>query len=341
MEIKDYLKEELGKNLKQKELMKKHTWIRIGGPAEFFYYARNLDNLTKAVKIAQKKKIPYVVIGEGSNIIVSGEGFEGLVIKNEASNLIFEKNLAFVESGITLYGLIRKLAESNVGGLEFLAGIPGTLGGAIYGNAGAYGKCIADLVKNITVLDAAGDIKQLKNEDFDFKYRQSILKTRAKIEKDYHNRPVILSACLQIRPNNKESILRVVENYIKIKAKKTPKEPSAGSVFKNLEISDAQAADSQLKVFAIENKVPAGVLIDKAGGKSEKIGGLKVSEVHANFIVNTGRGKAADFVRLAKRVKKKVREKFQINLEEEIEYLGKIDTKKKGLLSKVFKKMRK
>ncbi len=338
MEIKDYLKQNLGKDLKLREPMKKHTWIRIGGPAEFFYYARKLDDLAKAVKIAQKKKIPYIVIGEGSNIVVSDTGFKGLVIKNEASNLIFEKNLAFVESGITLYGLIRKLAESNVGGLEFLAGIPGTLGGAIYGNAGAYGKCLADLVKNITVLDAAGDTKQLKNENFDFKYRESILKARVKISKEYYNRPVILSACLQIRPNNKESILRVVENYIKIKSKKIPKEPSAGCVFKNLEISDAQAVDSQLKVFAVENKVPAGILIDKSSGKSEKIGGLKVSQVHANFIVNTGRGKAADFVRLAKRVKKKVKEKFQINLEEEIEYLGKIDTKKKGLLSKVFKK---
>ncbi len=338
MEIKDYLKEKLGEGLKQKEPMKKHTWIRIGGPAEFFYYARNLDNLIKAVKIAQKKKIPYIVIGEGSNLIVSDVGFKGLVIKNEAAKLIFEKNLAFTESGITLYGLIRKLAESSVGGLEFLAGIPGTLGGAIYGNAGAYGKCMADLVKNITVLDAAGDIKQLKKEDFDFKYRQSILKTRAKIEKDYYNRPVILSACLQIRPNNKESILRIVENYIKIKSKKIPKEPSAGCVFKNLKISDAESVDPQLKVFAVEDKIPAGILIDKSNGKSERIGRLKVSEAHANFIINAGRGKAVDFVRLARRIKKKVREKFHIDLEEEIEYLGKINTKKKGLFSKVFKK---
>lgn len=341
MTNKDYLRQELGKDLKFNEPLKKHTWVRIGGPAEFFYYARDLDDLKKSIKIAQDKRISHIVIGSGSNIVVSDQGFKGLVIKNEAAKLVFERNLAFVESGITLYSLIRKLAESNVGGLEFLAGIPGTLGGAVYGNAGAYGKCMADLVKNITILDVNGDMKQISDQDFNFKYRESILKARAKIDQDYHHRPVILSACLKTRPNNRESILRVVENYIKIKTKKIPTEPSAGCIFKNIVISNTDSIDPQLKIFAIDNKIPAGLLIDKVGAKSVRVGALRVSEKHANFIINNGRGKAVDYLVLADKIRQIVKEKFGLKLEEEIEYVGIIDTQKKGLMFKIFKKKKK
>jgi len=337
-EIKKLLEEKLGKDLVKRESLKKHTYIKIGGPVEYFYTAKNLADLIKIVKLAQENQIPYIVIGSGSNLVVSDSGFAGLVIKNEAAGLIFGKKATFAESGIKLPRLIRKLAEANLGGLEFLAGIPGTLGGAIYGNAGAYGKSLADLVDSITVLDSNGQIKQLTNQDFDFGYRQSILKNRAKIDNSYYNRPVILSARLRINPNNRESILRVVENYLKIRDKKIPIQPSAGCVFKNLEIPEKASIDSKLRIFVVDHKLPAGLLIDKAIGKKVRIGRLEISDKHANFIVNRGRGKAVDFYRLVQIIKQQVKEKFSLDLEEEIEYLGEINTIKKGILDRVFKK---
>jgi len=338
MEIKQILKRELNENLKFNEPMKKHTYLGIGGRAEYFYFANHLDDLVKSVRLAQKLKIPYLVVGNCSNIVVSDQGFEGMIIKNQASKLIFEKNVAFVESGMTLFHLIRKLAEANLGGLEFLAGIPGTLGGAIYGNAGAYGKSMADLVENISILDSDGEIKQFKNKDFGFRYRESILKARAKISSDYYNRPVILSSRLKIMPKERESVLRVVENYLKIRDKKIPTERSAGCVFKNIEITGERMANPQLKLLAIDNKIPAGLLIDKTGLKGKRIGRIKISEKHANFLVNLGRGKAIDYFRLANLIKQKVKEKFEIHLDEEIEYIGDLEVKKRGILERVFKK---
>jgi len=338
LEITKLLERELGKDLIKKESLRKHTYIKIGGPAQYFYTAKNLDNLIYVVKLAQKNQIPYIVIGSGSNLIVADSGFEGLVIKNETAGLIFGQKATFAESGIKLHWLIRKLAEADLGGLEFLAGIPGTLGGAIYGNAGAYGKSMANLVDSITVLDSDGQIKQIANEDFDFSYRGSILKTRAKIDRSYYNQPVIISARLRITPNNKESILRVVENYLKIRDKKIPIEPSAGCVFKNIEILEKTSIDPKLRIFIIDNKLPAGLLIDKAIGKKIRVGKLAISAKHANFIINRGRGKAIDFYHLVQIIKQKVKEKFAIELEEEIEYVGEVDQKRRGILGRVFKK---
>jgi UDP-N-acetylmuramate dehydrogenase len=338
MEIKEILKREFGENLKYHESMKKHTYIGIGGPAEYFFTAYELDKLVQSIKIAQKMKIPYLVIGSGSNIIVSDNGFEGIIIKNESSKLISENNSAFVETGITLFRLIRKLAELNLGGLEFLSGIPGTLGGAIYGNAGAYGKNMSDLVENISVLDSDGEIKQFKNKDFGFRYRESILKARAKISTSYNNRPVILSTRLKINPKEKESVLRVVQNYVKIRGKKNPVGLSAGSTFKNVEINNEKMINPQLKVFANDNIIPTGLLIDRSGLKGLRVGKIQISNKHGNILVNLGNGKAIDYYNLTQIIKEKVKEKYDIKLEEEVEYIGDLHAHKKGIFERVFKK---
>ncbi|HLC38553.1 MAG TPA: UDP-N-acetylmuramate dehydrogenase [Patescibacteria group bacterium] len=336
MEIKSLLKEKLGSKLKFKEPMRKHTTIKIGGPAEYFYHTPDSNELIAAVKFAHEKEIPYLVIGEGSNILVSDAGFEGLIIKNETAKLVFGQNSAFAESGILLLNLIRRLAESNLGGLEFLSGIPGTLGGGIYGNAGAYGKCLADVVESVTILDSDGEIKQIDNKDFGFKYRQSILKSRASLSSNNFKRPVILSARIKIKSQSREGVLRVVDNYLRMRSKKIPLESSAGCVFKNIETAHHQV-DPSMQMVAIEGKIPAALLIDKAGAKKERCGKLIISPKHTNFIINRGGGKARDFVALVKNVQQKIKEKFNLELEEEIEFLGNMEVKKSGLFSKFIK----
>lgn len=318
--------EKLGE-LKRDEKLSKHTTFRIGGPAKHFITIKKLGNLVETVQFALKNNIAYIILGGGSNIIFSDDGFNGIIIKNEASDLVFGKSSAVSEAGIALYQLIRKLAESNLGGLEFLSGIPGTLGGAIYGNAGAYGKSLSDIVENCTILDIDGKVKQYSNKKMEFVYRSSFLKTGFK---NKYRKPVILSSQIKINPSPKEAILRLYSNYIKIRAKKIPKNHSAGSFFKNLEVKKLKDKNNpQLKYLEIEGKIPAGLLIEKSGAKGLKVGKAEVSNIHANFIINKGRARAYDIKILSRQVKEKVAERFQIVLKEEVEFVGPIKEKPK------------
>lgn len=320
---------------KRKETLKRHTTIKIGGPAKYYLVIKETQKLIQAVKFALKNNLAYFVIGEGSNLIFSDAGFNGLVIKNETANLVFEKSSAVSDSGITLFRLIRKLAEFNLGGLEFLSGIPGTLGGAIYGNAGAYGKNISDIIENCTILDIDGEIKQFSNQQMGFGYRTSFLKTGFK---NQFRKPVIISAQIKISPSPKEAILRLVANFHKIRTKKIPQGFSAGCLFKNLEVKNLpNLENSQLKYLITENKIPAGLLIEKAGGKDLKVGKAEVSKLHANFIINKSRAHAFEVKLLAEKIKEAVKSRFDINLESEVEFVGTIQENKK-IWQKLFKR---
>ena len=256
--------------VKRNVLLKNYTTFKIGGPAKYFYIAQNKTELIGATKQAKKIKLPFFVLGGGSNLLVSDEGFNGLVIK----------------FGQPLSSYVSK-------GLEWAVGIPGTVQGAVCGNAGAFKKSMKDVVESVEVFDTeTGKVKIFKNKDCRFSYRNSIFRKKKNL--------IILS----VRIKTKKVNAKKIKQYLDYKKQTQPLNfPSAGSIFKNP------------KGFS------AGELIEKCGLKGEKIGNVKISEKHGNFIVNLGRGKAKDVIKLIKLIKQKVKNKFKVNLEEEIQYL--------------------
>ena len=277
----------------------KYTTFKIGGPAKYFYIAKTKQDLIKAIKAAKELGLPFFVLGGGSNLLVSDKGFDGLVINFQFSISNFLPLKAgfkvVVGAGLPLGKLVSASAEKSLTGLEWAVGIPGTIGGAIRGNAGAFGSSISDIVKEVEVFDVVElRIKNYELSDCEFEYRDSIFKHNSNL--------IILSAEIQLKKGDK----KVIENKIKKNLQQRKKTqplgfPSAGSIFKNP------------KGFS------AGELIEKCGLKGKKINGAQISEIHSNFIVNLGKAKSKDVEKLIKLIKQKVKQKFGIVLEEEIE----------------------
>jgi len=275
--------------IKRNVLLKNYTTFKIGGPAKYFFVAKNKEELISAISAAKKNHLPFFILGGGSNLLVSDKGFNGLVVK-------FGQPLSWYVSK----------------GLEWAAGIPGTIQGGVYGNAGAFGKSMKDIIESVEVFDAeTGKIKIFKNKDCRFSYRNSIFRKKKKL--------IILSVRIKQQVSEgsedgeedkvlfapKKVNAKKIKQYLDYKKQTQPLNfPSAGSVFKNP------------KGFS------AGELIEKCGLKGKKVGNVKISEKHANFIVNLGQGKAKDVIKLIKLIKKKVKNKFKILLEEEIQHLG-------------------
>lgn len=331
------LPEELKSKIRSNQSIKKIISMRVGGTCRYFCEIEKLEDLKTLIRFCFKENIPYIVLGNGTNIIFSDDTFDGIIIKNSCSGLIFESSEAVAESGISLGTLIRKLAEGNMGGLEFLAGIPGTLGGAIYGNAGAYGKTMADVVCGVTLLDTDGKEIQISNQNMQFGYRSSYLKKIAQ-KHDRWKMPVILTARLKIIPKTKEGVLRVVDNYIKIRSKKYSPQLSSGSFYKNIFLEKYPHLKQNGNVIVVDGKVPAGFLIDQSGLKGEKVGGAEVSREHANFLVNSGGASAKDLYDLSRIVEEKVKKNFEVNLEKEVEFVGDFKIKPKSFFEKIFRK---
>ncbi len=298
--------------LKENEPLSKYTSFKIGGPAKYFYIAKTADDLVKAVKAAQEEGIDYYILGGGSNILVSDQGFDGLVIKLQFDNFEIENSKVVCGSGVNLNKLIFDLAEQGYGNLEFVAGIYGTVGGAVRGNAGAYGEDIGDAVEEVEVF-RNGEIIKMTKDECKFSYRNSIFK-------DPENEDIILSATLKIEKGDKEEIKKKISEIIEKRNKKLPLEyPSAGCVFKNLEYNDEL---SQFKDWQMHGKIPVARFIDELGLKGKKIGGAQISEKHANFIINTGEATADNVLALISLIKMKVRDTYNVQLQEEIEYVG-------------------
>jgi len=256
--------------IKVNVLLAEHTSFKIGGPAKYFVEVENSEEIIKAVEFAKSNHLPYFILGGGSNLLVSDNGFDGLVIKvqNTKHQILGTKIIA--EAGVKLSDLVKASIENNLTGLEWAIGIPGTIGGAVKINAHAFGSNISELV---------GDIKKDNN--------------------------IIISVELELKKGDKKESDKLIEEYIKKRKNSQPLEyPSAGCIFKNIP------------------GYGAGRLIDKAGLKGVKIGQAMISDKHANFIINLGGAKAEDIVKLIKLVKETVKDKFKINLKEEINYLG-------------------
>ncbi len=306
------IKAALGEKLKSDTLLRDITTIGVGGLVDYYFEAENIDELVDAVTIAYKNDIPILVLGWGSNVVASDYGFSGLVVKNKSTNLVFseEKGQVIADSGISIGKLLNTAASNDLGGLEFMAGLPGTLGGAINNNAGAKDYAIGDFVKSVTVLEEKGgeiEVTRHNSKWMEFAYRTSRLKTEYKNDDKF--KPVILTARIQLAHKRKDEILKSLKNSLEERRDKQPLgERSAGSFFKNTGKIKEQAA---------------GYLLDKSGAKKLKEGGAQVSKKHANFVINKDKATARDIRSLADAMRNLVKNEYNQELEEEVEYIGK------------------
>jgi len=276
-----------------------YTTFDIGGSADYFLDIKEEKDLIEAIKVAREFDLPFFILGSGSNLLISDKGFRGLVIKINFSNLETSNLKIKSGAGVSLKELVSTSAKLGFSGLEWAAGIPGTVGGAVRGNAGAFKGSMTDVVEEVEVLDVSVDIK-VKNyilKDCEFDYRNSIFKKRKDL--------IILNATFSFEKGEKRKIKEDIERYLNYREEKHPLGfPSAGSVFKNPE------------------GFSAGKLIYKCGLKGKKIGQAQVSEKHTNFIINLGGAKALDVIELIDLVKRKVKKEQGVKLEEEIQFLG-------------------
>jgi len=292
--------EKLFKKFKNNVPLKNYTTFRIGGPAKYFFIAKTKEDLIKAILAVKKINLPFFILGGGSNLLVSDNGFEGLVIKNEARNFKIENRKIIAESGAIFDRVIEAAVKAGLSGIEKGSGIPGTLGGAVYGNAGWPKRkwAIGDLVEKVEILWPNGKIEKVGKRWLSFNYRNSRFK-KIKI-----NKPIILEVVLKLKKDKKANLTKKRSEILKTRIKKIPSGFSAGSIFKN------------------PREKPAGYLIEKCGLKGKRIGKAQISEKHANFIINLGKGKAKEVRKLINLIKQKVKNKFGIILEEEIQFLG-------------------
>lgn len=284
------------------EPMKKHTSFKIGGNADLFISVKNEKELKQALNYAKQEQLPITIIGNGSNILVSDKGIRGLVIKIDIQYININKKEDYVEaqvgSGNKMMGLAIQLKNQEISGFEQLSGIPGTIGGAIYMNAGAYGKEMKDIVICSKCMDMAGNTFELSNKEHQFEYRSSIFN-----KKEY----IILETKLKLQNGTKEEIEKKMNEFLDQRKEKQPLEyPSAGSTFKR------------------QDGIITAKLIDECGLRGYKIGGAMVSEKHAGFIVNIGNATAKDVLNLIEYVKDKVYENYKVKIEEEIKIIGEL-----------------
>jgi UDP-N-acetylmuramate dehydrogenase len=282
------------------EPMKKHTSFKIGGTADEFIKATNEEELKEAIKYAKGKNLKITIIGNGSNLLVLDKGIRGLVIKIDIQKLEIGRKKKYAEitvgSGYKTMALGIKLMNEELSGFEELSGIPGTIGGAIFMNAGAYGKEIKDINISTKCMDYDGEIFELSNKEQEFEYRSSVFN-----KKDY----IILETKLRLEYGKKEEIKKKMDEYLSSRKEKQPIEyPSAGSTFKRQE------------------GIITAKLIDECGLKGFQIGGAKVSEKHAGFVINSDNATAKDVIDLIKYIKEKVNEKYGIKIKEEIRIVG-------------------
>ena len=279
-------------------LLANYTTFKIGGPADLFYEAKTEEDLVRAVGVARDKALSFLILGGGSKLLIGDGGFRGLVIKVENPDLEIAKEgemRVVVGAGMVTGDLVEKLVQAGIAGLEFMAGIPGTIGGAVKGNAGAWQQNIGDKILRVKVLSPEGKISWLSQEECQFDYRTSRFK-RGSGE-------IVLVAEFGLSRGEPEVIKKKIKENLE-KRSVQPKEPSAGSVFVN------------------PKPEAAGEMIEACGLKGKQIGGAKISEKHANFIVNLGGAKATDIVALIELAQAAVKEKFGVDLKEEIVRVG-------------------
>ena len=280
------------------EPMKRHTTFRIGGPAEVFVMPENLEEVQRILEICRTEDLPYFILGNGSNLLVSDRGYRGVVIQMDRNfgEVKVEGTEIHASAGALLSTIAVAARRASLTGFEFAGGIPGTLGGAVVMNAGAYGGEMKDVLRKVMVMDQSGKVFEIPAEELQMGYRTSIIKTAGYI---------VLGAVLSLKEGNLEEIKMLTRKLSEQRTSKQPLEyPSAGSTFKRPE-----------GYFA-------GKLIMDSGLRGYRVGGAQVSEKHCGFVINTGDATAEDVCGLMKHVTETVYAKFGVTLEPEVKFLG-------------------
>ena len=306
-------------NIKKNVPLAPYTTFKIGGPAKFFVEVENEEQVIEALKYAKENNLNFFILAGGSNILVNDKGFNGLVIKLNNTHFEIEDSKIECGAGANLSRAVVKSVESKLTGIEWAAGIPGTVGGAVRGNSGAFGGEMKDVIKEVSVLEIDGlNIKKFTKEECAFSYRSSIFKEKQNI--------IILSVVLELEEAiDAEKSRKKIKEIIEKRSSKQPQYPSAGSFFKNPVVKDKEvikAFEEDTGLIMKDDKIPAGWIIEEAGLNIKEIGGAQISEKHSNFIINTGKATAEDIVILAGIVRQKIRSKFGVQLQEEIQYVG-------------------
>lgn len=296
MNIEQELGQKLKNGIKKDELMARHTSWLVGGPADYYLCPVDISELVEIVRFSQKYKLPLCILGNGTNMLVLDGGIRGLVVNIGESFCYIKRSDSGLDAGAgtPMTYLARSSAEAGLTGLEFAVGIPGSLGGAVIMNAGAFNCYIGQMVDSIKLVSYSGNLRTMFRDELSFGYRTSNLIGKG----------IVVEVSLALSIGDPAQSLEKMEHFLAERRIRHPNLPSAGSVFRNFPDQ------------------PAGRIIESAGGKGLRIGGAEVSRKHANFIINTGGASAADILDLIGAVRKLVREKHNLDLQPEIKIVG-------------------
>ncbi|MFH1631514.1 MAG: UDP-N-acetylmuramate dehydrogenase [bacterium] len=318
-DITDNLKQIFADRLKQDEPLSKHLNFRIGGPAKWFVEVLTLEEIQHALKIAHDAEVPTFVLGGGSNILASDNGFDGLVIKIAMREISVVDDRVVADAGAITSLVARASADAGLAGFTWAVSLPGTIGGAVRGNAGCFAGEMRDAVEKVEVWQK-GKIVELTNDDLQFGYRESAIK---------HSDDIVLKVTLKLEAGNPDDLKRELTDALENRKSSQPQgASSAGCIFKNFDFTQEAQIDQLRQQVAIPEqmmqgkRVSAGWIIDQLGLKGERVGDASISTEHGNFIVNHGNATSADVKSLIDKIKTEALNRFGIELTEEVQYLG-------------------
>ena len=288
------------------------TSYKTGGRARYFLAAESAGEIIRAVRSAERLGLPFFLMGSGSNLLVSDDGYDGLVVRVSVGGMkLLSETEIECGAGEELKDLVDFATENGLSGLEFAAGIWGTVGGAVYGNAGAFGGEIGSILTSATLVDHDGRVHDVTPSELGFAYRHSVLK---------ETHEVVVTTRFRLTPADRATVRSKVEEILQARSQRHPESGSAGCFFKNIPDPTQE-----------HGKLPAGRLLEQVGAKQMRVGGARVYEKHANIIVNSGNATSTDIRRLADILKQKVREQFGIELQEEVQQLGHFPSERKSI----------
>jgi UDP-N-acetylmuramate dehydrogenase len=296
--------------------LSRHTRFGIGGPADVFVEAASEAAFAQALQVSQASGASYSVIGDGTNLVVSDEGFDGIVLRLAAKAIHRDGATVHAEAGAELQSLVDYCIDEGLRGLETMTGIPGSVGAAVYGNAGAYGHSIDERVHRVRFLEGAS-VRSFVPAECQFHYRESIFKD--------HKTWIILAVELSMTPASAAELRQTADEIFKIRLAKYPATMKcAGSIFKNLILAELpESVRRQIPERVVrEGKAPSAYFLEQIGAKGMRVGGIHVADYHANLIYNTGNGTARELCQLIGDLKSRVRQQFGLELEEEVQYVG-------------------
>jgi UDP-N-acetylmuramate dehydrogenase len=301
----------LGERVRRDEPMAQYTRMRVGGPADLLIVCESVDEVVRAVKLARRHGVDWRVLGGGCNVLVAGAGVRGLVIVNKAARIEFDGETARAEAGALLAVLAHEAVARGLAGLEWAAGLPGAVGGAVVGNAGAFEGNIASTLRSATVLGPDGEVVERPNAWFEFDYRLSRIKGRGALPPSFPPNggeegggSVVLAATFDLQRSDPKTLAAKAEEILEWRRTRHPAGATMGSTFKN-------PPDGH-----------AGYLIEQAGLRGYRVGGAQISELHGNFFINAGGATAADVLALIEHARAEVERQFGVALELEIELVG-------------------